>query len=211
MSAIGEGLWVVGKIDFKRELRGLYASPRKPTAVEVPELAFLMVDGHGDPNTSAQYRDAVSALFSVSYAARFALKRAGVIDYGVMPLEGLWWVPDMATFSTEDKSEWDWTMMIMQPDEVTEAVLAEAKANAAAKRSLQALERLRLERFAEGLAAQVLHVGPYSAEGPTITALHEFISERGRELAGKHHEIYLGDPARSAPDTLKTIIRQPMR
>ena len=211
MSAIGEGLWVVGKIDFKRELRGLYASPRKPTAVEVPELAFLMVDGHGDPNTSAQYRDAVSALFSVSYAARFALKRAGVIDYGVMPLEGLWWVPDMATFSTEDKSEWDWTMMIMQPDEVTEAVLAEAKANAAAKRSLQALERLRLERFAEGLAAQVLHVGPYSAEGPTITALHEFISEQGRELAGKHHEIYLGDPARSAPDTLKTIIRQPMR
>lgn len=211
MSAIGEGLWVVGKIDFRRELRGLYASPRKPTAVEVPELAFLMVDGHGDPNTSAQYRDAVSALFSVSYAARFALKRAGVIDYGVMPLEGLWWVPDMATFSTEDKSEWDWTMMIMQPDEVTEAVLAEAKANAAAKRSLQALERLRLERFAEGLAAQVLHVGPYSAEGPTITALHEFISEQGRELAGKHHEIYLGDPARSAPDTLKTIIRQPMR
>jgi len=211
LSAIGEGLWVVGKIDFRRELRGLYASPRKPTAVEVPELAFLMVDGHGDPNTSAQYRDAVSALFSVSYAARFALKRAGVIDYGVMPLEGLWWVPDMATFSTEDKSEWDWTMMIMQPDEVTEAVLAEAKANAAAKRSLQALERLRLERFAEGLAAQVLHVGPYSAEGPTITALHEFISEQGRELAGKHHEIYLGDPARSAPDTLKTIIRQPMR
>lgn len=202
---------MVGKIDFKRELRGLYASPRKPTAVEVPEMAFLMVDGHGDPNTSAQYRDAVSALFSVSYAARFALKRAGVIDYGVMPLEGLWWVPDMATFSTEDKSEWDWTMMIMQPDEVTEAVLAEAKANAAAKRSLHAIDRLRLERFAEGLAAQVLHVGPYSAEGPTITALHEFISEQGRELAGKHHEIYLGDPARSAPDTLKTIIRQPMR
>ncbi len=202
---------MVGKIDFKRELRGLYASPRKPTAVEVPEMAFLMVDGHGDPNTSAQYRDAVSALFSVSYAAQFALKRAGVIDYGVMPLEGLWWVPDMATFSTEDKSEWDWTMMIMQPDEVTEAVLAEAKANAAAKRSLHAIDRLRLERFAEGLAAQVLHVGPYSAEGPTITALHEFISEQGRELAGKHHEIYLGDPARSAPDTLKTIIRQPMR
>ena len=174
-------------------------------------MVFLMVDGHGDPNTSAQYRDAVSALFSVSYTARFALKRAGVLDYGVMPLEGLWWVPDMATFSTEDKSAWDWTMMIMQPDEVTEAVFAQAKSGAAAKRSLPALDGLRLERFAEGLSAQVLHVGPYSAEGPTLRALHEFIAEQGRELAGKHHEIYLGDPARSAPENLKTIIRQPMR
>ncbi|WP_353510747.1 GyrI-like domain-containing protein [Intrasporangium sp.] len=199
------------KIDLKRELREYYAPKRNPTVVDVPELAFLMVDGHGDPNTSAEYRDAVSAIFSVSYAARFALKRAGVIDYGVMPLEGLWWVPDMATFSTADKSEWDWTMMILQPSEVTEAVLAEAKVSAAAKRSLPALDRLRLERFAEGAAAQVLHVGPYSAEGPTITALHDFIGEQGRELAGKHHEIYLGDPARSAPERLKTIIRQPMR
>jgi hypothetical protein len=201
----------VEKIDLKRELREYYAPKRNPTVVDVPELAFLMVDGHGDPNTSAEYRDAVSAIFSVSYAARFALKRAGVIDYGVMPLEGLWWVPDMATFSTADKSEWDWTMMILQPSEVTEAVLAEAKVSAAAKRSLPALDRLRLERFAEGAAAQVLHVGPYSAEGPTITALHDFIGEQGRELAGKHHEIYLGDPARSAPERLKTIIRQPMR
>ena len=201
----------MAKIDFKRELAELYAPKRKPTVVDVPELVFLMVDGHGDPNTSAAYRDAVSALFSVSYAARFALKRAGVIDYGVMPLEGLWWVPDMATFSTGDKSAWDWTMMIMQPSEVTEAVIEEARASAAAKRSLPALDLLRLERFAEGLAAQVLHVGPYSAEGPTILALHDFIGEQGRNLAGKHHEIYLGDPARSAPETLKTIIRQPMR
>jgi hypothetical protein len=199
------------KVDFKRVLRGLYAPTRTPAVVEVPEMAFLMIDGHGDPNTSAQYRDSVSALFSVAYSARFALKRAGAIDYGVMPLEGLWFVPDMATFSTEDKSAWDWTMMIMQPDEVTEAVLADAKASAAAKRSLTALDRLRLVRFAEGLAAQVLHVGPYSAEGPTIASLHEFIVEQGRELAGKHHEIYLGDPARSAPEKLKTIIRQPMR
>ena len=202
---------VAEKVDFKRVLRGLYAPTLTPAVVEVPEMAFLMVDGHGDPNTSAQYRDSVSALFSVAYSARFALKRAGVIDYGVMPLEGLWFVPDMATFSTDDKSAWDWTMMILQPDEVTEAVLADAKASAAAKRSLPALDRLRLVRFAEGLAAQVLHVGPYSAEGPTIASLHEFIVEQGRELAGKHHEIYLGDPARSASEKLRTIIRQPMR
>jgi hypothetical protein len=202
---------VAAKVDFKRELTGFYIARRSPAVVEVPELAFLMIDGHGDPNTSGEYRDAVSALFSVSYAARFALKRAGVIDFEVMPLEGLWWASDMAAFSVDDKPAWDWTMLIMQPDEVTAGVLADAKVRAAAKVPVTALERLRLERYAEGLAAQVLHVGPYSAEGPTIASLHAFIAEQGRELVGKHHEIYLGDPRRSAPEKLKTIIRQPMR
>jgi len=202
---------VAAKVDFKRELTEFYAARRSPAVVQVPELAFLMIDGHGDPNTSGEYRDAVSALFSVSYAARFALKRAGVIDFGVMPLEGLWWAGDMSAFSSGDKSAWDWTMVIMQPDEVTADVLADAKARAAAKVPATALGRLRLERFAEGLAAQVLHVGPYSAEGPTIARLHGFIAEQGRGLAGKHHEIYLGDPRRLAPEKLKTIIRQPMR
>ncbi len=198
------------KVDFRRELRQLYTAKRLPGVVEVPELAFLTIDGHGDPNTSEDYREAVSALFSVSYVARFALKRAGVIDFGVMPLEGLWWATDMSAFSIADKSAWDWTMLIMQPDEVTADVFAAAKGKAAAKVPGAALERLRLERLAEGLAAQVLHVGPYSAEGPTVASLHAFIAEQGRELAGKHHEVYLGDPRRSAPEKLKTIIRQPM-
>ena len=153
----------------------------------------------------------MSALFSVSYAARFALNRAGVIDFAVMPLEGLWWASGMPAFSIGDESAWDWTMLIMQPDEVTADVLADAKIRAAAKVPVTAHERLRLERFAGGLAAQVLHVGPYSAEGPTIARLHAFIAEQGRELAGQHHEIYLSDPRRSAPEKLKTIIRQPMR
>jgi hypothetical protein len=202
---------MAAKVDFKRELGEFYTARRSPAVVEVPELAFVMIDGHGDPDTSGEYRDAVSALFSVSYAARFALKRAGVIDFGVMPLEGLWWAADMSAFSSGDKSAWEWTMLIMQPDEVTADVLADAKVRAAAKAPAAALERLRLERFAEGLAAQVLHLGPYSAEGPVIASLHAFIAGQGRELAGKHHEIYLGDPRRSAPEKLKTIIRQPMR
>ncbi|MDA8074243.1 MAG: GyrI-like domain-containing protein [Actinomycetota bacterium] len=199
------------KVDFKRELREFYTAKRSPTVIEVPELAFLMIDGHGDPNTSSEYREAVSALFSVSYTARFALKRAGIIDFGVMPLEGLWWASDMSAFSIDDKSAWYWTMMIMQPDEVTANVVTEAKVAAAPKVPVAVLDRLRLERFAEGPATQVLHVGPYSAERPTVASLHEFIAEQGRELAGKHHEIYLGDPRRSAPEKLKTIIRQPMR
>ena len=185
---------MAAKADFKRDLGEFYAARPSPAIVEVPELAFVMIDGHGDPNTSGEYRDAVSALFSVSYAARSALKHAGVIDSGVMPLEGLWWASDMPAFSTGDKSAWEWTMLIMQPDEVTADVLADAKIRAAAKVPVTALERLRLERFAEGLAAQVLHVGPYRAEGPTIARLHAFIAEQGRELAGKPHEIYLSDP-----------------
>ena len=199
------------KVDLKRELREYYAPTRTPALVVVPEHAFLMVDGRGDPNVSVEYRDAVSALFTVSYTARFALKRAGVLDYGVMPLEGLWWGPGDSSFSTADRSAWEWTAMILQPDELTDEVLADAKASAAAKRALPALGRLRLDRFAEGHAAQVLHVGPYSAEEPTIAALHAFIAAQGLEPTGKHHEIYLGDPRRSAPEKLKTVIRQPVR
>jgi hypothetical protein len=179
--------------------------------VEVPELAYLMIDGSGDPNTAVEYGEAVEALYTVAYAARFAVKRnRDGIDYGVMPLEGLWWTPDMSTFTTEDKSAWYWTMMIMQPDAVSQEVFEEALEKAAKKKSAETIDRMRLERFAEGPAAQIMHVGPYAAEGPTIGRLHAFIAEQGRERAGKHHEIYLSDPRRAAPEKLKTIVRQPI-
>jgi hypothetical protein len=199
------------KIDFKREWRNLYAAGREPSLVEVPELVFLMVDGRGDPNTAAEYRDAVEALYAVAYAAKFAVKREpDGIDFGVMPLEGLWWVPDMSRFTIEDKSDWSWTAMIMQPEPVTAEIIEAARRKAAAKKSLPALELLRLERFREGLVAQVMHLGPYAAEGPTIARLHAFIAEQGYMPAGKHHEIYLSDPTRSAPEKLTTLIRQPV-
>lgn len=198
------------KVDFKRELRALYAPGADPQIVEVPELAFLMVDGRGDPNVAPAYREAVRALYAVSYAAKFALKRAGVLEYGVMPLEGLWWAPDMAAFTTGDKSEWNWTAMIMQPDLVTPDVVAAAKTTAAKNASADAIGRMRLDRFAEGQTAQILHTGPYAAEGPTIARLHAFIAEHGCELRGHHHEIYLSNPSRTTPEKLKTIIRQPV-
>lgn len=198
------------KVDYKRELRDYYTAKPAPAFVEVPELLFLMVDGHGDPNTSESYGDAVAALYAVSYAAKFALKHAGIADYGVMPLEGLWWSSDMSAFANADKSAWSWTMMIMQPDAVTAEVFEQAVAKAAEK-LLPALAQVRRERFAEGLAAQVMHLGPYSTEGPTIAALHAFIAEHGRDLTGKHHEVYLTDPRRSAPDKMRTILRQPVR
>jgi hypothetical protein len=199
------------KVNFKVEHKELYRAKREPALVDVPELGFLMVDGHGDPNTATEYTQAVEALYTVSYSLKFAIKRArDGFDYGVMPLEGLWWVRDMSKFTSSKKSDWDWTAMIMQPDQVTQDLLEDALANATAKKSLPAAAKLRLERFREGPAAQVMHIGPYDAEGPTIKRLHELIAESGRTRRGKHHEIYLSDPRRCAPEKLRTIIRQPV-
>jgi hypothetical protein len=199
------------KLDFKRELRGLYSARREPVMVEVPELAFLMVDGHGDPNTAAAYGEAVEALYAVSYAAKFPVKQGpDGIDYTVMPLEGLWWTADMSAFSADDKSAWDWTMMIMQPDQVTAEIFELARAAAAKKKPPDTVARLRLERFAEGPAAQIMHLGPFATERPTIDRLHAFIADQGAEPVGKHHEIYLSDPRRTPPERMKTIIRQPV-
>jgi hypothetical protein len=198
------------KVDFKRELSELYRARRDPQLVEVPVLSYLMVDGHGDPNTVVEYGEAVEALYAISYAVKFIVKGApGGVDYVVLPLEGLWWTADMAMFSAEDKAAWDWTMMIMQPDVVTVEIFEQALAKTA-KKGLAAQGRVRLERFAEGRAAQILHVGPYATEQPTIERLHGFIAEQGLQRRGKHHEIYLSDPRRGAPEKMKTIIRQPV-
>ena len=199
------------RVDLRRELQELYSATPVPVALEVPELPFLMIDGHGDPNTAPLYHEAVRALYALAYTVQFALKRGpAALDAPVMPLEGLWWTPDMATFTTEDKTAWDWTLMILLPDQATDDVVEHARTEAVRKKGLDAIGRVRRERLAEGLAAQVLHVGPYSAEGPTVERLHAFVAERGCLLSGKHHEIYLGDPRRSAPERLRTILRQPM-
>jgi hypothetical protein len=201
----------VEKLDLVRELKHLYRPPSaQPVLVEVPELNVVAIDGEGDPNTSTAYGAAVEALYAVSYALKFKVKRTeNAVDYKVMPLEGLWWTDDMATFSIECKDEWKWTMMIVQPAVVTAGLVGQAIEDTA-KKNLPALERMRFEEFAEGQSAQVMHLGPYSAEGPTIEKLHAFIAERGYVPAGKHHEIYLGDPRRTAPERLKTVIRQPV-
>jgi hypothetical protein len=198
------------KTDLKRELKYLFAPPKDPVMVDVPELSFLMIDGKGDPNDSQEFMDAIQALYSVSYGSKFALKREAGLDYTVMPLEGLWWVEDGAPFNLESKDGWQWTAMIVQPPEVTPDLVRRAAAEAFRKRELLALWKIRLESFHEGLAAQVMHVGPYSAERPTIEALHAFIEAEGYVPRGKHHEIYLGDPRRTAPQRLKTVIRQPV-
>jgi hypothetical protein len=186
------------KIDMLRESRALYVARQTPTLVDVPEFKFLMVDGHGDPDFAT--REAIEGLYGAAYRLKFALKHGG-LDYKVMPLEGLWWMPDMTEFSLARKDEWDWTLMIRQPDEVDEELLAE----------IEPALPMRLERWEEGRAAQLMHVGPYSTEGPAIERLHAFIAEQGLERTGKHHEIYIGDPRRAAPEKLRTVLRQPVR
>lgn len=178
--------------------------------VEVPAMNFLMIDGTGDPHGS-EYREALEALFGLSYALKFGIKKAAGTDYGVMLLECLWWVDDLAAPDMRRRDNWRWTSMIMQPDPVSEDLVRGARAELRMKKGLPALSRVRFERFEEGLAAQVMHRGPFADEQPTVDRLHAFVREKGHELRGKHHEIYLSDFDRTAPENLKTVLRHPAR
>jgi hypothetical protein len=198
------------KVDLKKELKHLYqASAQEPVIVEVPAFNFLMLDGAGDPNGSPQFQEAAEALFSVAYNLKFRVKKAQGVDYGVLPLEGLWYADELADFREDHKEAWKWTLMILQPEFISSNTVRLALEEVAAKKNLAALDRLKFLRYREGLAAQVLHLGPYGEEGPAVARLHAFIQAKGGELRGKHHEIYLSDPRRTAPERLKTILRQP--
>ena len=201
------------KIDLKKEYRNLYQPSRKAfSIVDVPPLNFLMVDGAGNPNTAQSYQDAVGVLYTVAYTLKFMSKADPGIDFTVMPLEGLWWAEDMGVFSADmtDKDRWLWTAMMLVPDHIHAGMVASAVEQARAKKNPPGLDRLRLETFHEGLSVQILYLGAYADEGPTIAALHQHAADQGYRLRGKHHEIYLGDPRRNPPEKLKTVIRQPV-
>ena len=202
------------KTDFKKEWKHLYQpSSKEFEIVDVPPMNFLMIDGQGDPNTAQEYQEALEALYAVAYKIKFMSKKDLWKDYVVPPLEGLWWAEDMDVFTTGgDRDVWQWTMMIMQPDWVTEELFEHACNQAAKAKDPPALSKIRLEIYHEGLSVQIMHIGPYSEEGPTIHKLHhEFLPENSLLEAGKHHEIYLGDPRKVAPEKLKTVLRQPVR
>ena len=200
------------KLELKKTLKYLYEpSARDFSIVDVPPMNFIMIDGQGNPNISKEYAESLQALYTAAYTLKFSIKKKLGVDYPVMASEGLWWMDDMREFSVARKDDWKWTMMIMQPDIVTPDLLSQAVSEALKKKEQPALSKLRLEHFHEGLAAQILYFGPYADEGPTIARMHKFIEESGYIRFGKHHEIYLGDPRRSAPEKLRTVIRQPMR
>ena len=201
------------KIDFKKELKQLYnPSARSYSLVDVPAMNFLMIDGEGAPSSPA-YADSIEALYAMSFTLKFMSKEQVEKDYVVMPLEGLWWADDMNVFRTEyaNKDQWKWTSMIMQPDWISQAMVDGAVDKVRESKNPAGLAHLRYERFEEGKAVQIMHIGPYADEGPTIVRMHdEFIPDQGLVENGKHHEIYLSDPRRTAPERLRTVIRHPV-
>ncbi|MDH5507410.1 MAG: GyrI-like domain-containing protein [Anaerolineae bacterium] len=199
------------KIDLKKELKHLYhPSPKQPVIVEVPPMNYLMVDGKGDPGTSQAFKDAVSSLFPLAYALKFAVKKQQGTDYVVMPLQGLWWIEDMSKFQQASRDDWQWTAMIMQPEYVTAALVEQIRPEVEKKKNPPALAKIRFKSYHEGLAVQLMHIGPFAEEGPNIERMHAFAIQQGYQLHGKHHEIYLSNLERTAPDKLKTVLRQPI-
>jgi len=201
------------KYDVKKAFKQLYSPPRNAFAVvEVPEFRYLAVDGKGDPNTADAYADAVAALYGTAYTLKFASKRTLGRDFVVAPMEGLWRADDPAVFLTREKGAWEWTMMISQPEWITEEMVVAAAGEAAAKRPNPAFEGLRLVSFTEGLCVQTLHIGSYDSETPVLQRLHEhYLPYNKLTFNGDHHEIYLSDARRTAPAKLKTILRQPVK
>lgn len=200
------------KVDFKKTLDSYTAKKGRFRILDVPEMAYLMIDGHGDPNVSPEYGASIETLYPVAYTLKFASKNELGRDYVVPPLEGLWWADDMDSFtSARDKSQWDWTLMLMVPDWIDHDMFTEAVEQTRAKSSPPRLDDLRLESLAEGRCVQTLHVGSFDDEAPVLAAMHdEFIPSHGLQMVAKHHEIYLSDFRRTAPEKRRTILRQPV-
>ncbi|MDQ8187177.1 GyrI-like domain-containing protein [Pelagicoccus sp. SDUM812002] len=203
----------MSKIDFKKDRKALYQpSAKAVSVVNVPAMNFLMIDGVGDPGRSKEFGESMESLYPLAYTLKFMSKLGPTAqDYVVPPLEGLWWADDMNAFIERRRDEWRWTLMIMQPDFVSEEMFAEAVDAVRKKKNPALLESVRFECFEEGESAQILHVGPFEEEGPNVTRVHEKIEELGKQRFNKHHEIYLSDPRRTAPEKLKTVLRQAMR
>ena len=199
------------KINYKKKLQHLYKpSVKEVEIVEVPQMNYLMIDGDGGPNHPT-FQNAIEVLFPLSYTLKFMIKKSDIgIDYGVLPLEGLWWADDMSSFIKDKKDDWKWTLMIMQPELITNEMVVEAVNQVRVKKNPTSLPLVRFESINEGKVAQIMHIGPFSEEGPTVQKLHSFIKDSGKKIIGKHHEVYLSDIRRAAPEKWETIIRQPM-
>lgn len=203
----------MAKLDLRKQFKDLYTAGAEPRLLTVPPLRYLCLDGRGDPNRSPDFAAAMQALYTLAYGLKFAAKKQNsTLDFTVMALESLWWVEDMDTFSLERREDWLWRAVILQPDIITPALLDGVRSDALKKKPelAAALNKTQLITIEEGLCAQIMHIGPYSTEAPTVATLHAFIDAQGLRKAGKHHEIYLSDPRRSEPERMQTIIRQPV-
>jgi hypothetical protein len=201
----------VAKLDLKRDLRPLYAAGLTPRFVDIPCLPYLMLDGHGDPSMTPEYAVAVSSIYAMAQALRTAARQhSDGVDFAIMPLEALWWSAHKAPASAAGRPSWDWTLMIAVPEFVSDDLVDEARPCASRKNGTGAIDAVRLATLCEGPSVQLMHIGTDSQTVLATAHLHEFISESGHVAAGRHHEIYLSDPNRTAPQRLKTVIRQPV-
>ncbi len=202
------------KFDFKKEYKFLYRpSSKTPEIVQVPDFKYLMIDGRGYPGESQEFQDKIAVIYGLAYTIKFMFKldKAHPFDFVVPPFSGLWWAKDHQAFIDKDrKNEWQWTIMILMPDQVTNGSFTEAKGKLKEKKNQPFLQEAYLQIYTEGKSAQIMHIGPYSDEGPNIKKLHDFFQQQGYTFNGKHHEIYLSDPRRCQPEKMKTIIRQPI-
>lgn len=199
------------KLDLVKDLDELYRPPSDHVIeVDVPDMMFLSIDGSGDPATSPAFQNAIHALYAMSYGAKFDLKRRRDTDHRVMPLEALWWSEGRDTLDLDHKATWSWRAMIAQPWTVTDDVIARVRDDVSSTIDETVLARVHFGTFAEGPCVQILHIGPYEAELPTIEKMRAYIDEHGLTARGRHHEIYLGDARRAAPEKLRTILRQPV-
>jgi hypothetical protein len=199
--------------DWRKELKELYLpSSNEVSVIDVPKMKFLMIDGAGDPNKGGMM-ECFGAIYPLAYGLKFMIKKKDPKkDFKVFPPEGLWWMNEDGSFDQGKKDKWKWTLMLAQPDFVTEKMVEEVRAQAMKKKDASPLfTKVRFEEFKEGKAAQIMHIGPYDKEGPNIEKLHKLILTLGKKPSGKHHEIYMSDPGRTPPEKWKTIIRQPFR
>lgn len=202
---------MAANLDMKKIDKAIYYPATDPVLVDVPPMHYLMIDGQGNPNTAPEYQTAIETLYPLAYGVR-AICKADDQPFTVMPLEGLWWFETGAPIEGDEnyKDKFIWTMMIRLPDFVTEQIVEQAKVTVAKKKPGLQLDMVRYERYEEGLSAQIMHIGPYSVEEPTIKRLHAFMADNGYVHRSKHHEIYLSDARKTAPEKLKTVIRHPV-
>jgi hypothetical protein len=201
------------KIDLRKTYHNLYTpSANAVQLVEVPAFNFAMIDGAIEPGqgpgTSPGFQEAMQALYGISFTLKFAVKQRkdNPIDYSVMALEGLWWIEE-GEFDINKKDNWKYRLMIMQPEFIIQEMFQDALRQVKRKRVSAWVDKLRLERFAEGLCIQIMHVGPYATEPGTVEKMDAFAAQNGLRKSGMHHEIYLGNPLRTNPEKLKTVLR----
>jgi len=200
---------------IKKIYKDIYSAKAEPRIIKVPKFKYITIVGKGNPNTSDTFKTAVEFLYGISYTIKFMVKKGETeitpVDYSVMPLEGQWWADDMNDFIITNKDNWNWKIMIMQPDFVGIKIFGIAKEKFLQKKKLEDPGNIVFEEIEDGLSAQFLYTGAYSDEGPFIIKLHDFIKEQGYERNSFHREIYLSDARKTDPAKLKTIIRQPIQ